>query len=233
MTSLLNLLARALSGGSSLALPVALVGGFIAALNPCCLALYPAAAATCCGVRDSGATRCGAQESTAQRSLPNSTAFVVGMAVAMSLLGIVAVLAGRIISGGSWLRYAVAIVPLVMGMQVLGWVHLPLPTFSMNQSKLNVASAFGCGFLLSLVIAPCGTPVLASVLAYAALKGNAYFGALLLFAYGFGAGIPLLVAASISTRFAQWLDRRGCRKWVDRATGSLLLALGFYLLWVA
>lgn len=223
MSPLLNLLARALAAGSVLALPIALAGGLVAALNPCCLALYPAAAVTCCGVR----------ECAKRRSLPYSAAFVVGMAMAMSLLGIVAAVVGRITSGGSLLGYAVAIVPLVMGMQVLGWIHLPLPSFSMNESKLRAASAFGYGFLLSLVIAPCGTPVLASVLSYAALKGNAYFGALLLFVYGLGAGIPLLVAASLSSRFAQRLDLRGYRNWVDRVTGALLLGLGFYLLWAA
>ena len=83
------------------------------------------------------------------------------------------------------------------------------------------------------VVYPRGTPVLASVLSYAALKGNAYFGALLLFVYGFGAGIPLLAAAAISSRFAQRLDVRGYRQWVDRATRTLLLGLGFYLLWIA
>ena len=162
----MNLLAKALSAGGVVAFPIALVGGFIAVLNPCCLALYPAAAATCCGVR----------ESAARRSLPNSAAFVIGMAVAMSLVGVVAALAGRITSTGSLLRYAVAIVPLVMGMRALGWVHLPLPAPSVNESKLRVVGAFGCGFLLCLVIAPCGTPVLASVLSYAALKRNTYFG---------------------------------------------------------
>lgn len=224
MSQLLDPFAKALSAGGILALPIALLGGLIAGLNPCCLALYPAAAATCCGVR----------ESAARRSFPNSAAFVVGMAMAMSVLGVGVALAGRITSGGgSFLRYAVAIVPLLMGMQVLGWIRLPLPTFSMTQSKLKVASAFGCGFLLSLVIAPCGTPVLASVLSYAAFKGNAYYGALLLFVYGLGAGIPLLAAATISSRFAQRLDLRGYRYWVDRTTGTLLLGLGFYLLWRA
>ena len=224
MSQFLEPFAKALSAGGILALPIALLGGLIAALNPCCLALYPAAAATCCGVR----------ESAARRSLPNSAAFVVGMAMAMSVLGVGVALAGRITSdGGSFLRYAVAIVPLLMGMQVLGWIRLPLPTFSMTQSKLRVASAFGCGFLLSLVIAPCGTPVLASVLSYAAFKGNAYYGALLLFVYGLGAGIPLLAAATISSRFARRLDLRGYRYWVDHATGALLLGLGFYLLWRA
>lgn len=168
-----------------------------------------------------------------RRSLANSAAFVLGMALAMALLGIVVAVVGRFTSGGSLLRYVVAIIPLVMGMQVLGWIHLPLQSFSMSESKRRVASALGCGFLLSLVIAPCGTPVLASVLSYAALKGNTYFGALLLFVYGLGAGIPLLVAASLSSRFAQRLDLHGYRPWVDRITGAFLLALGFYLLWVA
>ena len=213
-----------MSAGGILALPIALLGGLIAAMNPCCLALYPAAAATCCGVR----------ESAARRSLHNSAAFVVGMAMAMSLLGVGVALAGRITSGGGHLlRYAVAIVPLLTGMHVLGWIKLPLPTFSMAKSKLKVASAFGCGFLLSLVIAPCGTPVLASVLSYAAFKGNAYYGALLLFVYGLGTGIPLLAAASLGSRFAHRLDLRGYQRWVDRATGALLLGLGFYLLWRA
>jgi|SRR3974390_400874 len=55
-------------------------------------------------------------------TLPNSVALVLGMTLAMSLLGVVAALAGRITSAGSLLGYAVAIVPWAMGMQVLGSV---------------------------------------------------------------------------------------------------------------
>lgn len=233
MTALLHLLTRALSGGSALALPVALAGGFIAALNPCCLAMYPAAAATCCGIREADANCKEGQERGERRSLPNSAAFVVGMALAMSMLGIAAALAGRVASTGHVVRYAIAVIPLVMGLQVLGWVHLPLPRFSAKRSRLDATGAFGAGFLLSLVIAPCGTPILAAVLSYAALKGNTPFGGLLLFIYGLGAGIPVLLAASASARFARWLDVRGYRRWVDWATGGLLLGIGFYLLWIA
>ena len=55
MSPLLEPFAKALSAGGILALPIALLGGLVSALNPCCLALYPAAAATCCGVRESAA----------------------------------------------------------------------------------------------------------------------------------------------------------------------------------
>lgn len=233
MTSLLNQLTHDLSGSSVLAIPVALVGGAIASLCPCCLPLYPAAAATCSSARASDCGCCGPQVPIAKRGLANSVAFALGMAVAMALLGIVAALVGRITAAGDWLRYVVAIIPLLMGMHILGWVRLPIPSFSIKESRFQATGAFGVGFLLSLVIAPCGTPILAAVLSYAAVKGNTIFGAILLFAYGLGAGIPLLIAASASGRIAGWLDLRGYRKWVDRATGALLLGLGFYLLWIA
>lgn len=233
MTSLLNQLTRDLSGSSALAVPVALAGGMIASLCPCCLPMYPAAAATCSGVRESECSCCGPQAPIAKRGLANSVAFALGMAVAMSLLGIVAALVGRIATAGDWLRYAIAVIPLLMGMHILGWVQLPLPSFSIKESRFQATGAFGVGFLLSLVIAPCGTPVLAAVLSFAALKGNTMYGAALLFAYGLGAGIPLLIAASASNRIARWFDLRGYQKWVDRATGALLIGMGFYLLWIA
>lgn len=54
MKELAELLAASLSIGSVLTLPLALIGGLVTGLNPCCLALYPAAAATCCAVRGDG-----------------------------------------------------------------------------------------------------------------------------------------------------------------------------------
>jgi len=50
-------------------------------------------------------------------------ALVFGVAVATTVLGIVAALAGRIVGQlGSGVRYAVGAVPVVMGLHLLGWV---------------------------------------------------------------------------------------------------------------
>jgi len=43
-----------LSHGSLWALPLALLAGAIAGLNPCCVALYPSAVAVCCGINPTG-----------------------------------------------------------------------------------------------------------------------------------------------------------------------------------
>jgi len=211
----------ALARGSVIALPLSFVGGLIAGLNPCCLALYPAAAVSCCTGRDCGP----------RRTFANAFGFLLGVAVAMAMLGLAVSFAGRITELGRVWRCLVAVVPLVMGLNLLGWINLRLDRLS--GLSIRTGSAFGMGFLLSLVIGPCGTPLLASVLSYAAYQGQLLYGALLLFLYGLGVGMPLLVAGATAGTLALRLDGAGWKVWVDRAAGLILLALGFYLLWTA
>jgi cytochrome c biogenesis protein CcdA len=224
VTALVEQLRAAASAGAVAAVPLAFVGGILAGLNPCCIPLYPAAAATCCAGRcDDG-----------HGALKNSGAFVAGVAVATAVLGVLAALAGRALTGlGGWASYLIALVPLAMGLHLLGWMKIPLPAISGTARAKGVLGAFASGLLLSLVLAPCGTPVLASVLSFAAYKQSAAYGGTLLFAYGLGVGLPILVLGAAATGLARRLDGLGWRTWVDRIAGSVLVGLGFYLLWVA
>ena len=222
MTSLWQSFDAALSGGGFAALPLALAGGVVMGLNPCCLAFYPAVAATCCAV-DRGAL--------AARS---AFAFVAGTAAATTLLGVLAALAGHAVLGlGAWPRYAIAIVPLLMGTHLLGWARLPLPGAGVSWRGKGLAAAFLAGLLLSVVIGSCGTPVLASILSYAAYKGNLSFGAALLFVYGVGNGLPLLLVGAGAGELAQKAARSEWQRWAERAAGVVLLGLGFYLILAA
>ena len=224
MTGLVESLRAAASSGGIVAVPLALAGGVVAGLNPCCLPLYPAAAATCC------AGRCD----EAASGLRRSGAFAAGVATATALLGVAAAIAGRALSGiGGWAPYVIAVVPIAMGLHLLGWIRIPLPSFSGTIRPGGAFGAFATGLLLSLVIAPCGTPVLASVLSFAAYKQSVAYGGALLFAYGIGLGLPMLVLGTAATGIARRLDRFGWRVWVDRLSGSALVALGFYLIWIA
>jgi cytochrome c biogenesis protein CcdA len=71
---------------------------------------------------------------------------------------------------GGWASYAIAVVLIAMGLHLLGWLKLPLPVISGGVTANGVLGAFASGLLLSLVRAPCGTPVLASVPSFAAYK---------------------------------------------------------------
>lgn len=224
MKDLAELLAGALSGGNLVALPLAIAGGVVTGLNPCCVPLYPAAAATCCATRGD----------RVRAVLGASLAFVVGVALATTLLGVAAALAGRAMVGlGGWPRYLIALVPLAMGVHLLGWFRIRFPVLGGPQPGHGLVGAFLAGLALSFVLVPCGTPVLASVLSYAAYQGSVSYGAILLFLFGLGAGLPVLLIGTAAGGLATRLDAIGLRPWVDRATGLMLLGVGFYLLWTA
>ena len=224
MKDLAELLAEALAGGNLVALPLAIAGGVVTGLNPCCLPLYPAAAATCCATRGD----------RVRVALGTSFAFVAGVALTTMLLGVAAAIAGRTMIGlGGWARYLIALVPLVMALHLLGWLRFRLPVPGGPGARHGMAGAFLAGWALSFVLVPCGSPVLASVLSYAAYQSSVPYGAILLFLFGLGAGLPVLLIGTAAGSVAMRLDTAGLRAWVDRATGLMLLGIGFYLLWTA
>ena len=211
---------HALSAGNLAAVPLVLMGGLIAGLNPCCLALYPAAATVCCSVgRPSGH----------RPTLGNAAAFVLGVAVAIAGLGCAAAYIGRIATLALPIKYGIAIVPVVMGVHQLGW--LPVPLWTAKRFTSSVAGAFGTGALLSLVIGPCGTPVLASVLSFAAYKQSFVYGGLLLFIYGIGSAVPLMLVGTAAGEFLRSFEHSRPRWWLHILVGGSLILLGFYLLW--
>ena len=214
----------ALDGNSVLALPLAVFGGVLMALNPCCVVMYPAVVATCFAPASDGRNR---------PALLSAVVFVLGAASATTALGVIAAAAGQTMTTlGGWPRYVAAAIPLVMGCQTLGWLRIPLPRgIAVKAGAGGLGSAFITGFLLTLIIGSCGTPILAAILSYAA-RGSLSYGGLLLFCYGLGVGVPTVLVGAGAGGIAAKL-RQASGAWVNRAAGVGLLALGFYLLWTA
>lgn len=210
---------QALTAGSLAALPLALFGGLITGLNPCCLALYPAAAGVCCPT----------QEHITKRPFGNAVAFLVGVAIAVAALGVLAVYIGRVAVMSTPFKYALACLPILMGVYRLGW--LPLPLATPKALRPGVGGAFGTGLLLALIIGPCGTPVLASVLSFAAYQQSFLYGGLLLVLYGIGNGLPVVLVGTAAGGALQRFEGTRFARWVDASVGVMLVLLGFYLLW--
>jgi len=198
-------------------------GGVVTGLNPCCYTMIPALIGYLGGY-------C---EPTFQRCAWLSGWFVLGLAVATALLGLVVVLVGGIFGMVHPLvRYALALVPIAMGLHLLGVIHLKTPGLSAwRPLRAGAPGAFLTGLLFSLVILPCATPILASILSYATGKGSALYGTSLLFTYGAGIGVPLFVFGSSIGLVSSF--RPVARWWsvINRLSGAILIGLGFYLLW--
>ena len=210
---------QALAAGNMVALPLALLGGLVAGMNPCCLALYPAAAVACCSM----------QGQTIKRPVGNAVAFVLGIAIAVASLGVLAAYIGHVAVMATPFRYAIAFLPILMGVYRFGWIRLPLIT--PKAFRPGIGGAFGTGLLLSLIIGPCGTPVLVSVLSFAVYKQSFIYGGLLLFLYGIGNGLPVMLVGTAAGGALKRLDCSRFGNWIDPIVGGLLILLGFYLLW--
>ena len=211
------------SQGNVLAIPLVLAAGLVAGFNPCCVAMYPAATAACCANNIT---------SECERKLSFSLLFVLGAALSTALLGMAAALLGRAIGQiGAPVLYVIAFIPMLMGFQLLGWIKIPFSQYLAVRVAANSGAAFLSGMVLGMVISPCGTPILASVLSYVAYKGSLVFGAILLFLYGVGSSAPVaLVGSAAGTALRRWGSPRFAAV-ANSITGAVLVATSFYLLW--
>ncbi len=210
---------------SIFAVPLALFAGVIAGLNPCCLPIYPAAAGCCAVLR----------RETVHGNLGIATLFILGGSVVTTILGVISALAGKVFGQwGSWPFYFVSVFPILFGLYLLKVLPLRLPTFSGMSIKVNGPfGAFIAGGMLGVVITPCATPMLAGLLSYVAITGDPLWGGILLFIYGIGLGIPIILVGTTFTSLLARLSNDKARRWADNATGVLLLGVGLYLIWIA
>jgi len=235
-------LAPFLSSGSLFAFPLVMLGGLITAFNPCCLPMYPAVI----GFLGGASTQCAPANQDDQIPGPTSRLmrinflFVLGMAIATSLMGLLTAMLGWVFGQfDPSFRFLLAIVPLLMGLYLLGWLPFRLPSWhikSLNnlrrESLTHAITAFVAGFLFSLAIAPCATPILLGILTLVALQGDLFYGAVLMFIYGFGTGLPLLLVGHGLAKAQHLFAKPQLQRWLRQSSGFLLVCVGIYVVWM-
>jgi len=231
-----------LSNGSLLALPLVILGGLITAFNPCCLPMYPAVfgffGASCCGKPDMDEPR----QIKQQQALVMATAFpfVLGMASATALMGLLTAALGWVFGQfAAEFRLLLATVPLFMGLYLLGILPLPVAALHLHQAPIDVSrkgypalTAYTAGLLFSLAIVPCATPILLSILTLVALQGDPVYGTMLMFIYGFGAGLPLLLIGHGLSRLQHIFAAPEQQRRIRQLSGLLLLGVAVYIIWL-
>jgi len=174
-----------------------------------------------------------------QRSFSIALSFTIGLAVTFMLLGVIASLVGGLLGGSTriW-YYLVAFVCFVIGLQMLGILNLTLPSwFGGLREKVQLKGlpgSFLLGLVSGLVASQCATPVLAAILTYVlAQKNGMIYGAVLLFIYALGRGVPIVLAGTFAG-FLKSLSAMG--RWsqiIEKASGVIILLVGIYFLWIA
>ncbi|QCM11004.1 protein-disulfide reductase DsbD [Agrobacterium tumefaciens] len=194
-------------GGIALLLASFMGLGVLLAFTPCVFPMYPILAATL--------GRQGASLSPGRSFLLSST-YVVALAAAFSLFGILAAWLGQsfqIVLQSPVAILITAAVFILLAIASFGVVEVQLPSGLRDRlvrSQRSLGGSFGStailGFSSALLIGPCVTAPLAGALLYIAKSGDMLLGAAALFALGVGKGIPLIL---IGTSGATLLPRAG------------------------
>ncbi|MBW3530472.1 protein-disulfide reductase DsbD [Shewanella sp. NKUCC06_TVS] len=200
------------------------------ALTPCVFPMYPILSGIIVGQ--------GQKLSTA-KAFTLSMAYVQGMAITYSILGLVVASAG--LKYQAALQHPAVLVVLailffVLSLSMFGLYDLKLPSswqekmnsVSNNQRGGNLVGVFLMGVISGLVASPCTTAPLSGALVYVAQTGDLLQGFLALYVLSMGMGLPLLI---IGTSGGKLLPRAGA--WMDiikTIFGFLLIAVSIVML---
>lgn len=232
--------AAQLTGGGvtgAAALGIAFLGGLVAGFGPCVLPMLPAVFGYVTGTVATDPQNESSGRRLA-RSLTLSAVFVLGMSLVFAAMGALAGLLGHALLVSAWTYYVVAAVCVVIGLQMLGVINLPIDRLNAvlpvrRPQRRGVVGALLFGMLFGLVASPCSTPILVAIATIAATTGSAAKGAVLLFVYGLGKGVPLLLLGLASGSLAFMRSVSRLTPVLTKIGGAGLLVAAVYLVWIA
>lgn len=207
------------------------VAGVVLSLLPCSYPMIPILSAIIIGE--------GARVTRA-RGFALSLAYVIGMALVYTALGIAAALVGQ--SLGAWLQNpwvlgTFGVLLTVFALTLIAGFDIALPQrwqdgvsrASSGRSGGKFAAVAVMGALSALVVGACMTAPLFAVLAFIAHTGDALLGGAALFSMGLGLGVPLLIiglgAGTLLPRAGAWMNG------VKVFFGVVLLAAALWIVW--
>lgn len=212
-------------------LPV-FVAGVATLATPCILPMLPVYLALL------GGTGLDAVRSARSRfALLAATAlFFLGFASVFSLLGLAAsTLGGVIAAHRSALLLVGGLVIVLFGLRFLGVVRLTWLDGTLQLGRLETGvralNAFAFGVVFALGWTPCVGPILGTVLTYTATQTTRPLeGALYLFTYSLGVGLPLMLLGALGDFAVPRLKQvRAALPVIERVTGVALVGLGLVL----
>lgn len=202
--------------------------GLLMSLTPC---IYPMIPITL------GILQTRGSKSVGQNFL-QALLYTCGIATTFAVLGLVAAFTGQVfgsIMSNPFFIVAIAILLTYLGLSMFGFYNMYTPRFmrngaQTNSNKKSLLSIFLFGAASGTVASPCISPGLILLLSIVTALGNKLLGFILLFAFGFGLGTPLLIIGTFSSslnalpRAGMWMVE------VKKIFGFMLFGMVFYFL---
>ena len=170
------------------------------------------------------------------RPVVRAVAYVLGICLTFSALGVAAALTGSMF-GAALQRPAVlaatAMVLVLLAASNLGLYTLRVPSPLLQRVGRvgeGIPGAFFMGLTMGIVAAPCIGPIVVALLLFVGARQSVALGFALFFTLAVGMGTPYVALAAAAGRFRR-LPRAGAwLEWIERAFAFLLLGLAVYFL---
>lgn len=231
MEELFTTLTRAVEAGSGMALLAAVVWGVLSiVLSPCHLASIPLIVGF---VNGQGKV-------SARRAFGLSALFALGILSTIAGIGALTAAAGRMMGDlGAYANYAVAVIFFLVGLHLLGVIPMPWSgPGQVNFKRKGLLAALVMGLVFGVALGPCTFAYMAPMLAvsFKVAATRPVFSILLLALYGVG-HCAVIVAAGTFTevvqRYLNWNERSRGGTILRAVCGTLVLAAGVYLIYIA
>jgi len=202
------------------------MGGMALNLTPCVYPLIPITVSYFGGL--SGGSR--------RRLVGHGLAYLVGLSVTNTVLGVSAALTGGLMGAMLQNPVILVLIPtilLIFATSMFGFWELRLPQSLSRAATKSYAGFFGTlfmGLTLGLVAAPCIGPFVLGLLTWVASQGSPWLGFAVFFTLSLGLGLPLFFLALFSgsleklPRSGEWLI------WVRKLMGWVLVGLAVHFL---
>jgi len=221
------------TGNLLLAMPVAATAGFVSFASPCVLPLVPGYLSYVSGVSGQDVEHGGRQLG---RVVAGVALFVLGFSLGFMALGAtLGALTSWLLTNRGLITRVAGLVVIVMGLVLAGVLK---PAFLYKERRFRadrvpggLAGALPLGMVFGLGWTPCIGPTLGAVLGLAAVGGGGVGrGAILLFAYSLGLGIPFLIAAlGFRGAVGRFPALRQRFRLFELAGGGMLVLIGLLL----
>lgn len=206
-------------------LTLSFLGGFVASISPCSLAMLPIVIGYIGGFNNKDN----------KNTLAQLVSFVLGSSIVFTIIGIICAITGKVFISifGGYFIVLIASLLLAFGLSLVGLLDINLPTFISKIPSNKTSSKYLYPMLLGAIFAlagtPCSTPILAGIMSFAAITNNILISVLMLFMFALGEGVILILAGLFTNIIKQTNKVAEFSEVFLKMIGALMIISALYL----
>lgn len=228
MENYLNIFTQNASAGGHfglIMLAVSFLGGLLASVSPCSLAMLPII------IGYVGGYSHGSPFKTFLQML----FFVFGSSLVFATIGVICAITGKVFVSfaPTYFILLLASLLMVMGLNIIGILDFNLPVvikeIPQSSGKNVVLYPILIGAVFALAGTPCSTPILAGIMAFASMSTSILAAVLMLFMFSLGQGLILVIAGVFTSSLKGLKSFAHISEILLKMSGVLLVLSSIYI----